>query len=52
MVIPYDKMADINEISKRYNCHMWLVEQTKKVRFMPSLNQDDVQLWIIFNGNN
>lgn len=28
------------------------MEQTKEVRFMPSLNQDDVQLGIIFNGNN
>lgn len=52
MVIPYDKMADINEISKRYKCHMWLVEQTKEARFMPSLNQDVVQVGIIFNGNN
>ena len=50
-VIPYDKMTNINEISQKYDCHMWLMEQTKEARFMPSLNQDKVQIGIIFNAN-
>ena len=48
-VIPYDKMPDINKISREYDCHMWLMEQTKEARFMPSLNQDKIQIGIIFN---
>lgn len=50
-VIPYDEMADINDISQKYDCHMWLMEQTKEARFMPSLNQDKVQIGIIFNAD-
>lgn len=50
-VIPYDKMTNINEISQKYDCHMWLMEQTKEARFMPSLNQDKVQIGIIFNAD-
>lgn len=50
-VIPYGEMADINDISQKYDCHMWLIEQTKEARFMPSLNQDNVQIGIIFNAD-
>ena len=50
-VIPYDKMSSINEVSRKYDCHMWLMEQTKEARFMPSLNQDKVQIGIIFNAD-
>ena len=50
-VIPYDKMTNINEISQKYDCHMWLMEQTKEARYMPSLNQDKVQIGIIFNDD-
>lgn len=50
-VIPYDNMSSINEISRKYDCHMWLMEQTKEARFMPSLNQDKVQIGIIFNAD-
>ena len=50
-VIPYDKMSNINEISQKYDCHMWLMEQTKEARFMPSLNQDNVQIGLIFNAD-
>lgn len=50
-VISYDNMSNINEISQKYNCHMWLMEQTKEARFMPSLNQDKVQIGIIFNAD-
>lgn len=48
-VIPYDEMADINDISQKYDCHMWLMEQTKEARFMPGLSQNNVQIGIIFN---
>mgnify|MGYP004461834525 FL=1 len=50
-VISYDNMSNINEISQKYDCHMWLMEQTKEARFMPSLNQDKVQIGIIFNAD-
>ena len=50
-VILYGEMADINDISQKYDCHMWLMEQTKEARFMPSLNQDKVQIGIIFNAD-
>lgn len=50
-VIPYDEMDNINDISQKYDCHMWLMEQTKEARFMPSLNQDKVQIGIIFNAD-
>lgn len=50
-VIPYDKMSNINEISQKYDCHMWLMEQTKEARFMPSLNQNNVQIGLIFNAD-
>jgi len=54
-VIPYSELSNlpnvISEIkSKEY--HMWLFEQTKESRFLPSLVQDSVQIGIIFNGNN
>lgn len=52
MVIPYDKMNDMLSIISRVECHMWIVEQTKEARFMPSFVQDRVQIGIIFNGNN
>ena len=50
-VIPYDEMVNINDISQKYDCHMWLMEQTKEARFMQSLNQDKVQIGIIFNAD-
>ena len=30
----------------------WYMEQTKEARFMPSLSQDFVQIWIIMNWTN
>ncbi len=51
-VIPYDKMKDIVEITKNVDAHMWVMEQTKEARFLPSLVQDRVQIGIIFNGDN
>ena len=51
-VIPYSKMPDIMNIVTRNNYHMWTMEQTKEARFMPSYQQENVQIGIIFNGNN
>lgn len=54
-VIPYSELSNLPNVigeikSKEY--HMWLFEQTKESRFLPSLVQDSVQIGIIFNGNN
>ena len=51
-VIPYSKMKNINVIASSINCHMWVLEQTKEARFMPSLTQNNVQIGIIFNSDN
>lgn len=49
-VIPYDKMNLILDEVMKVDCHMWTLEQTKEVRFMPSLVQNRVRVGIIFNG--
>lgn len=51
-VIPYNEMKNIIAIATKYNCHMWTLEETKEARFMPSLVQNNVQIGIIFNGQN
>ncbi len=51
-VIPYNKMSDIMKIVTRNDYHMWVMEQTKEARFLPSYQQENVQIGIIFNGNN
>lgn len=51
-VIPYSDMNNMLSILAKENYHMWVMEQTKEARFMPSLVQDKVQIGIIFNGNN
>lgn len=51
-VILYSKMADIMSVVTRDDYHMWTMEQTKEARFMPSYQQERVQVGIIFNGNN
>lgn len=51
-VIPYNEMNDIMNIVKNNPSRMWYIEQTKEARFMPSLIQDEVQIGVIFNGNN
>lgn len=51
-VIPYNQMNNIIEITNNIDCHMWMLEQTKEARFMPSLVQDRVQIGIIFDGKN
>ena len=52
LVIPYNEMSEIINITMNIDCHMWTLEQTKEARFMPSLVQNRVQIGIIFNGNN
>lgn len=51
-VIPFDKMDKINENIKKNKNIRWYMEQTKEARFMPSLVQNKVQIWIIFDWNN
>ena len=51
-VISYSNMKDIINIVTRDDYHMWSMEQTKEARFMPSYQQERVQVGIIFNGNN
>lgn len=51
-IIPYDEMNNIIDITTSVNCHMWTLEQTKEARFMPSFVQNNVQIGIIFNGQN
>lgn len=51
-IISFDQMNDINNIVINNPCRMWYMEQTKEARFMPSLVQNQVQIGIIFNGNN
>lgn len=51
-IIPYDEMPNILNKVKEVESHMWVLEQTKEARFMPSLAQNRVQIGIIFNGDN
>lgn len=52
-IISYNDMPNILDIvSNEKDYHMWYLEQTKEARFMPSLVQDNVQIAVIFNGNN
>lgn len=51
-VIPYSNLKDITNIVTRNDYFMWTMEQTKEARFMPSYQQENVQIGIIFNGNN
>lgn len=51
-VIPYSNMKDIMNIVTRNDYFIWTMEQTKEARFMPSYEQENVQIGIIFNGNN
>lgn len=51
-IIPYDKMNNLNQILIDNPCRIWNMEQTKEARFMPSLVQNQVQIGIIFDGNN
>lgn len=51
-IIPFDKMNNINQYILDNKARMWTMEQTKEARFMPSLIQNQIQIGIIFNGDN
>lgn len=51
-VIPYNRMNKFLDIVTKTECHKWILEQTKEARFLPSLIQNNVQIGIIYNGNN
>jgi hypothetical protein len=45
-------MNDLLTTLKAEWANIWNMEQTKEARFLPSLAQDFVQIWIIMNGSN
>ena len=51
-VIPFNEMSKFLLWLKRIWANTWTMEQTKESRFMPSLAQDFVQIWIIMNWTN
>ena len=51
-VIPYSKMNTFLDYIKEKDPFRWEMEQTKEARFLPSYEQENVQIGIIFNGNN
>lgn len=52
-IISYNEMKNIMKIvSNEKDYHMWYMEQTKEARFIPSYTQDNVQIAVIFNGDN
>lgn len=51
-VIPFDEMHDFLLWLKKIWANTWTMEQTKESRFMPSLAQDCLQIWIIINWTN
>lgn len=50
-VIPFAEMSDFLLRLKKIWANTWTMEQTKEARFMPSLAQDFVQIWIIIDWN-
>ena len=51
-IIPYNEFPKFIETTKKEWVNTWTMEQTKEARFMPSLAQDFVQIWIIINWIN
>ena len=51
-VIPYSRMSTFMNYVKNKDYFRWEMEQTKEARFMPSYEQEKVQIGIIFNVNN
>lgn len=51
-VIPYDKLNQLQQYVTDSNCFSWFIQQSKEARFLPSIVQDEVQIGIIFDGNN
>ncbi len=51
-LVPYNKIDEEIENSRTMNIWMWTAEQTKEIRFLPSLIRDDNQIAFILNTNN
>ena len=51
-MIPFDEMNNFLLWLKGIWANTWTMEQTKESRFMPSLAQNFVQVWIIINWSN
>ena len=51
-LVPYQQLDQEIENSRKENYWMWTAEQTKEIRFLPSLIRDDVQLAFILNMDN
>lgn len=51
-IISFDEMSNLLLRLKEQWVNTWYMEQTKEARFMPSLAQDFVQVWIIMNWTN
>lgn len=51
-MIPFDEMDKFLLWLKEIWANTWTMEQTKEARFMPSLAQNFVQVWIIMNWTN
>ena len=51
-LIPYKKIDEEIEKIKNENFWKWQCEQTKEIRFMPSLARDNIQLGFIMNIEN
>ena len=50
-IIPFNEMKGLLGWLKKEWANTWYMEQTKEARFMPSLAQNFVQVWIIMDGN-
>ncbi len=50
-VISFHELSNIVHITSSVDCHMWILEQTKEARFIPSLVQNRIQIGIIFGNN-
>lgn len=50
-IVSFDEMKSLLLWLKKEWVNTWYMEQTKEARFMPSLAQDFVQIWIIMDWN-
>ena len=51
-MVPYNQLNQEIEESRKKDFWMWTAEQTKEIRFLPSLARNDNQLAFIFNMDN
>lgn len=51
-VLSYNEASNIIKKFEEKDYLVWKMEQTKEARFLPSLVQEQVQIGIIFNGDN